>query len=72
MREPFDIRAEGTDRLDLHNNDVDQALARENLCGIKDLRTGRSCHRSALHLGPCAFNSLIQPPLPDAQHQAGT
>ena len=62
MAEQFDTRAQRPDRFDLHNRNVDEALARDDLCGVSDLRNGHSCHRPALHPGSCAFESTNRPP----------
>lgn len=68
MAEQFDTRPTQTDRFDLHNGNVDQELARDNLCGTRDYRNGNACHRTALHPGPCAFESAGAPAPPDPQH----
>lgn len=65
MVELFDTRAERTDRQDLHTANVDQDLAGENMCGVTDLRTGRACHRPALHPDSCAFDSPLRLSPPD-------
>ncbi|MGH9063728.1 MAG: hypothetical protein ACRDZQ_05905 [Acidimicrobiales bacterium] len=48
---------EPDDRPEVHNANVDEGVARAHLCGMTDLRSGRTCIRPARHPGPCAFVS---------------
>lgn len=43
------------DRLDLHNSNVDQLVARSGRCGTADLTSGRVCILTVRHPGPCQF-----------------
>jgi hypothetical protein len=45
------------DRLDVHNRSIDESVAQAHLCGMTDLRTGRTCIRPARHPASCAFVS---------------
>lgn len=51
-----------TQRLDLHNADVDETVASMNLCGRKDLKTGRVCSLPARHRGCCQLIYFEQQP----------
>ncbi|MDQ3764213.1 MAG: hypothetical protein M3460_22320 [Actinomycetota bacterium] len=44
-------------RLDVHNRSVDESVAQAHLCGMTDLRTGRTCILPARHPGSCDFVS---------------
>jgi hypothetical protein len=43
------------DRRDLHNVNVNQAVARADRCGTIYLQDGRLCYLPALHQGGCQF-----------------
>ena len=43
------------DRLDVHNRSIDERMAQAHLCGMTDLRTGRTCIQPARHPASCAF-----------------
>lgn len=45
------------DRLDVHNRSVDESVAQAHLCGMTDLRTGRTCVGPARHSASCDFVS---------------
>jgi hypothetical protein len=51
MDRPDEVRR----RLDLHNINVDFAVARSGGCGFTHLDTGRVCHLPHRHAGPCQF-----------------
>lgn len=51
MKDNFD------NRLDIHNRSVDESVAQAHLCGMTDLRTGRTCIRPARHPASCDFVS---------------
>ena len=42
-------------RREVHNAAVDEDVANAQLCGLTDLRTGRTCKESAHHSGSCLF-----------------
>ncbi|MEP6852054.1 MAG: hypothetical protein ABJA87_05280 [bacterium] len=49
-----------TDRNDVHNTNVDEAIAAEGFCGTINLRTGRTCLLPAQHVGPCELQRREQ------------
>lgn len=51
------MKSDPDDRLDAHNRSVDESVARAHLCGMTDLRTGRTCIQPARHLASCTFVS---------------
>jgi hypothetical protein len=44
-----------TQRIDLHNAEIDDDAARAGLCGMTHLPTGRCCVLEARHIGSCRF-----------------
>jgi hypothetical protein len=48
-------RRDRQDRLEIHNIEVDQALAVQHLCGNLQLPTGRVCLLPERHRGGCQF-----------------
>ena len=44
-----------SERLDLHNSQVDKLVAAARLCGVIDLRTGLTCALPVRHPGPCCL-----------------
>lgn len=43
------------DRREVHNAAFDEAVANAHLCGMTDLRTGRTCIEPVHHCGSCLF-----------------
>lgn len=43
------------DRREVHNAAFDEAVAHAHLCGMTDLRTGRTCIEPVHHRGSCRF-----------------
>jgi len=43
------------ERNDLHNTNIDEAAAGDNLCGTTHLQDGSMCRLPALHDGACVF-----------------
>lgn len=43
------------ERTDLHNSEIDETLAADHRCGMRNLATGAECHLSARHAGGCQF-----------------
>jgi hypothetical protein len=43
------------ERLELHNGEIDQAIAAQHLCGTVHLPTGRVCLLPERHRGGCHF-----------------
>ncbi len=42
-------------RREVHNAAFDEAVANAHLCGMTDLRTGRTCIEPVHHCGSCLF-----------------
>jgi hypothetical protein len=61
----MDNQAHDTDRSDIHNASVDEAVAEAGLCGFTHLPTGRTCVLPARHPGSCSFE-----PHPEAHELA--
>ena len=58
LRSPaFPLRRHRQDRLEIHNIEVDAALAEENLCGNLHLPSGRVCLLPERHRGGCHFTA---------------
>ncbi len=50
-----DIEREPDGRREVHNASIDEDVASAHLCGMTDLRTGRTCTEPVHHRGPCRF-----------------
>jgi hypothetical protein len=48
------------ERLDLHNSNIDFAVANTGRCGYTQLETGRVCHLPHRHQGPCQLQGYRQ------------
>jgi len=53
----FPLRHHRQERLELHNIDVDEALAGQHLCGNLHLPSGRVCLLPERHRGGCQFTA---------------
>lgn len=60
------------ERGDLHNCNVDEVAARNEMCGFADLRTGRICPLPARHRGPCGFAPRAETTQPLGTQPLGT
>jgi hypothetical protein len=58
-----------SERIDVHNTNVNEAAARAGRCGMVHLPTGRMCRLPPLHEGACqlAFTDPAIPALPGAR-----
>ena len=61
-----------SERIDVHNTNVNEAAAAAGRCGMVHLPTGRMCRLRSLHEGACqlAFPDPAIPALPGARGQA--
>ncbi|MDP9006969.1 MAG: hypothetical protein M3N15_08650 [Actinomycetota bacterium] len=50
-----DTQPEPDGRREVHNAAFDEDVANAHLCGMTDLRTGRTCVEPVHHRGPCRF-----------------
>jgi hypothetical protein len=67
------MEREPDDRLDVHNVAVDTSAANAHLCGMTDLRTGRTCVAPVHHDGTCQWVSKdearhVTPARPQPEH----
>jgi hypothetical protein len=51
------LRRHRQDRLEIHNIEVDEALAGQHLCGNLHLPSGRVCLLPERHRGGCQFTA---------------
>ena len=49
------MESDPDNRLDVHNAAFDEEVAQAHLCGMTDLRTGRTCIEPVHHDGSCEF-----------------
>ena len=49
------MHSDPDDRLEVHNAAFDEGIANAHLCGMTDLRTGRTCIKPVHHHGSCEF-----------------
>ena len=52
-----DTQPEPDGRREVHNAAFDEDVVRAHLCGMTDLRTGRTCTEPVHHWGSCHFVS---------------
>ena len=55
MLDPLARHCSTDERNDLHNSNIDEGAASDDLCGTTHLQDGRICLLPALHVGPCEF-----------------
>ena len=55
MLDPLARHCSTNERNDLHNSNIDEGAAGDDLCGMTHLQDGRICLLPALHVGPCEF-----------------
>jgi hypothetical protein len=51
------VRRHRQERLEIHNIEVDQAVAGQHLCGNLHLPSGRVCRLPERHRGGCKFTA---------------
>jgi hypothetical protein len=51
----YDMETDSDGRREVHNAAFDEDVTNAHLCGMTDLRTGRTCREPVHHCGSCIF-----------------